>query len=70
VLGLPVTVTAVEESVAIGAARQAAWALTGELPEWPVPQQRELHPSDDDVKAADEIHERYHGIVSAHYTRL
>ena len=47
VLGLPVTVTAVEESVAIGAARQAAWALTGELPDWPVPQQRELHPSAD-----------------------
>jgi xylulokinase len=70
VLGLPVTVTAVEESVAIGAARQAAWTLTGELPDWPVPQQRELQPSDQDVKAAEDIHERYHGIVSAHYTRV
>ncbi len=70
VLGLPVTVTAVEESVAIGAARQAAWALTGELPGWPVPQQRELHPTAADVKAAEEIHERYHGIVQAHYARI
>jgi xylulokinase len=70
VLGLPVSVTAVTESVAIGAARQAAWALTGELPDWPVPQQRELQPSTDDEKAAQEIHERYHGIVEAHYTRI
>ncbi len=38
VFGLPVTVTDVAESVSIGAARQAAWALTGALPEWPVPQ--------------------------------
>ncbi|HET9647364.1 MAG TPA: xylulokinase [Microlunatus sp.] len=70
VLGRPVTVTAVEESVAIGAARQAAWALTGELPDWPVPQQRELHPSQADVQAAEDIHDRYHGLVEAHYTRL
>ncbi len=70
VLGLPVTVTAVEESVAIGAARQAAWALGGTLPDWPVPQQRELEPTEADVKAAEEIHQRYHGIVTAHYTRI
>ena len=70
VLGLPVTVTAVEESVAIGAARQAAWALTGSLPDWPVPQQRELEPTGADVAAAEKIHQRYHGIVEAHYTRL
>jgi xylulokinase len=68
VLGLPVTVTAVEESVAIGAARQAAWALSGELPNWPVPQQRELNPTPQDEKAAEEIHERYHAIVESHYS--
>ena len=70
VLGLPVTVTAVEEAVAIGAARQAAWALTGTLPDWPVPQQRELEPSPADVAAAQDLHEQYASVVSAHYVRL
>ncbi|AZG44622.1 xylulokinase [Gordonia insulae] len=35
--GSPVTVPAPGEYVALGAARQAAWALTGELPAWKVP---------------------------------
>lgn len=37
VLGAPVTVPSPAEYVAIGAARQAAWALTGtaEPPQWP-----------------------------------
>ncbi|MDN5763062.1 MAG: xylulokinase [Microlunatus sp.] len=69
VLGLPISVTGVEEGVAIGAARQAAWALTGELPDWPVPTQRQLQPSHDDEKAAQQIHERYLGIVEAHFHR-
>lgn len=34
VLGVPVTVPEPGEYVAMGAARQAAWALTAELPEW------------------------------------
>ncbi|MBK4348838.1 xylulokinase [Lacisediminihabitans changchengi] len=34
IFGLPVTVPAAEEYVAVGAARQAAWVLTGELPIW------------------------------------
>jgi xylulokinase len=34
VLGRPVTVPPAGEYVADGAARQAAWALTGELPQW------------------------------------
>jgi xylulokinase len=33
-LGMPVTVPEVREYVALGAARQAAWAATGRLPEW------------------------------------
>ena len=32
--GVPVVVPAAGEYVALGAARQAAWALTGELPTW------------------------------------
>ncbi|TCO50914.1 xylulokinase [Actinocrispum wychmicini] len=34
VLGVPVTIPAPAEYVALGAARQAAWALTGEPPTW------------------------------------
>ncbi len=37
VLGLDVLVPPEVEAVADGAARQAAWALTGELPHWGVP---------------------------------
>ena len=36
VFGLDVVCPAPAEYVAIGAARQAAWALTGSLPDWPV----------------------------------
>lgn len=36
VLGLPVLVPEFGEYVARGAARQAAWALFGELPQWPL----------------------------------
>ena len=42
VLALPVVVPAADEYVARGAARQAAWALSGEAdpPEWPLPDER------------------------------
>jgi len=70
VFGLPVTVTDVAESVSIGAARQAAWALTGELPEWPVPQVSHVEASQGDVQAAAAVDERYRAVVSEHYTRL
>lgn len=36
VFGVPVEVPAPGEYVAAGAARQAAWALSGALPTWPV----------------------------------
>jgi xylulokinase len=35
VFGVPVVVPPPAEYVALGAARQAAWALTGSLPDWP-----------------------------------
>lgn len=35
-LGVPVVVPAQGEHVALGGARQAAWALTGALPDWPL----------------------------------
>ncbi|WP_264670032.1 FGGY-family carbohydrate kinase [Arthrobacter sp. VKM Ac-2550] len=34
IFGVPVEVPAAGEYVALGAARQAAWAVTGELPVW------------------------------------
>jgi xylulokinase len=37
VLGRPVVLPPAGEYVARGAARQAAWALTGALPDWPLP---------------------------------
>lgn len=40
------------EYVAIGAARQAAWALTGELPDWPVAMESTTWPADPDAGAA------------------
>ena len=38
VFGVPVTVLAPREYVALGAARQAAWALQGTEPDWAHPQ--------------------------------
>jgi xylulokinase len=35
-LGVPVLVPEPGEYVALGAARQAAWVLTGKLPDWPL----------------------------------
>jgi xylulokinase len=37
IFGRPVTVPEPAEYVALGAARQAAWALAGKPPEWPAP---------------------------------
>jgi xylulokinase len=70
VFGLPVTLTDVAESVAVGAARQAAWALTGELPTWPVPQVGQVDPTSADLEASAMIHERYSAAVRDHYGAL
>lgn len=67
VFGLAVTVTEPFESVAVGAARQAAWALTGELPDWKVPIVRELEPNSEELAAHHEIAERYRAALLAHY---
>ena len=57
VLDVPVVVPAEAEYVAIGAARQAAWALAGtsEPPDWPVPMTA-IEPTD---RAVPEIRESY-----------
>ena len=67
VFGLPIVVTQTFESVAVGAAKQAAWALTGELPDWEVPRLSEHEPSQDDVSAAREISERYRSVLTDHF---
>lgn len=41
---VPIDVPEQAEYVALGAARQAAWALTGSLPAWPVARVATLHP--------------------------
>lgn len=57
VLGVPVVVPAPGEYVAVGAARQAAWVLTGSLPEWPAAIEAELPAGDE--SAGRKIREQY-----------
>ena len=68
---LPVTLTDVAESVAIGAARQAAWALTGRLPDLVGAAGGGLraHPRQD-VRAAAAVDERYRAVVGEHYLNV
>ena len=67
VFGLPVVVTEAFESVAVGAARQAAWALTGNLPDWAVPVAGRYDPTDADVSAADELMGHYTDVLGQHF---
>ena len=76
ILGTPVidlarnviyVVTDTFESVAVGAARQAAWALTGTLPDWPVPVISQQEPTATDQRASVEIMERYRSVLAAHF---
>lgn len=67
VFGLPIVVTDTFESVAVGAARQAAWALTGQLPEWPVPVLSRHVPTTQDESAAEELSERYRSVLAEHF---
>ncbi|MGI8459251.1 MAG: xylulokinase [Propionibacteriaceae bacterium] len=67
VFGLPVAVTEEFEAVAVGAARQAAWALTGNLPEWPVPILSQHEPTSADVRAADALMDRYRTVLQRHF---
>ncbi|TVT49470.1 xylulokinase [Amycolatopsis rhizosphaerae] len=59
VFGVPVVVPEPAEFVALGAARQAAWALSGagEPPVWSGPGQREL--AEGDVSVGEELRERH-----------
>ena len=66
VFGLPVVVTESFESVAVGAARQAAWALTGSMPEWPVPVLDRYEPTEADIRSAAEIGDRYRTVLAGH----
>lgn len=54
IFGLPITVPVAGEYVADGMARQAAWALTGQRPTWPIAVARTLP-----VDTRPEIRERY-----------
>ncbi|MBY4572741.1 xylulokinase [Gordonia paraffinivorans] len=56
-LGGGVDVPADGEHVALGAARQAAWALTGELPDWDVARRKLT------ADPAPEVYERYRSVV-------
>ncbi|HKN45605.1 MAG TPA: FGGY-family carbohydrate kinase, partial [Propionibacteriaceae bacterium] len=67
VFGIPVVITDTFESVAVGAARQAAWALTGTLPDWPVPVISQQEPTATDQRASVEIMERYRSVLTAHF---
>jgi len=67
VFGLPVVVTDTFESVAVGAARQAAWALTGTLPDWQVPVISQHEPTQADQRAAAEIMDRYRSVLAANF---
>jgi xylulokinase len=67
VFGLPIVVTDTFESVAVGAARQAAWALTGTLPDWQVPVVSQQEPTAADQHAAAEIMERYRSVLSSNF---
>nr|WP_204920542.1 xylulokinase [Microlunatus panaciterrae] len=68
VFGCPIAVTETFESVAVGAAKQAAWALSGSMPTWPVPYVREIEPSAADLAAAQGINSRYAAVLGAHFT--
>jgi xylulokinase len=64
--GVPVVVPSAGEYVALGAARQAAWALTGELPRWEVGADDRSEPSGDE--RAVRSRERYLSLRAADLT--
>lgn len=59
VLGVDVDVLAPLEYVALGAARQAAWALTGELPPWSVTREESVEVGDSGRATAGEVRAAY-----------
>jgi xylulokinase len=65
VFGAPVTVLAPAEYVAIGAARQAAWALTGKAPDWPRPAGSDSELPDGGVEIAAQVRAAYASVRDA-----
>lgn len=63
VFGVPVLTTDPYESVAVGAARQAAWALTGTLPEWPSPVSGRYEVQSQGLVTAEELDARYRAVL-------
>ncbi len=63
--GVPVLLPTSAEYVGLGAARQAAGVLTGELPDWRRPYGETRDPSPADVAPAGEARERYRAWVAA-----
>ncbi|MEJ2869357.1 xylulokinase [Actinomycetospora sp. OC33-EN08] len=59
VFGLDVEVLAPAEYVALGAARQAAWALTGGEPDWRIERDTVVEATDADREAARQVREAY-----------
>jgi xylulokinase len=59
VFGVPVTVLAPAEYVALGAARQAAWALTGTAPTWPRPEEASVALADGAAESAAVVRAAY-----------
>lgn len=59
VFGLDVEVLAPAEYVALGAARQAAWALNGEEPAWRVPRESVIEATDADRENARAVRAAY-----------
>ena len=57
--GVPVVVPEPQEYVALGAAAQAVWALTGERPAWPARPARTLEPLAADLAAAVDTRSAY-----------
>jgi xylulokinase len=65
VFGVPVTVLAPAEYVALGAARQAAWALTGSAPVWPRPEESSEQPPDDVERLSAGVRNAYAAVRDA-----
>ncbi|RNI17776.1 FGGY-family carbohydrate kinase [Flexivirga caeni] len=64
IFGVPVVVPEPGEYVALGAARQAAWALSGaaEPPQWPVPLAATVEPAD--AQAGAQVARRYRDVLT------
>jgi len=65
VFGVPVTVLAPAEYVALGAARQAAWALTGTAPSWPRPEEASMALPDGASVTATAVRSAYAAVRDA-----